>query len=216
MRGEARGRVLARLRLLMCLCSILRLRPRGAKQPLTQGRDGLQNKSPVGDDLGKKQVSLSPARGLQRPHLPPGPSSLGCLRGGRRVGFCSPWFNLGERRLGWPGRHLMLNFADRAHLWVLLHPEEGCCGWEGPGSWPNPVAFSSPSPSRRQRGVPVLPGDPVGSGVPAAGRAKEHPTPDTAKPPAYRPLLRQPPPPQKKKLICRRLSRPKSIRGAFG
>jgi len=53
MGGEARGRVFSQLGLLMYLCSILRLRPRGTKQPLTQGGDELQNKSLIGDSLGK-------------------------------------------------------------------------------------------------------------------------------------------------------------------
>lgn len=50
MGGEERGCIFSQLRLLMYLCSILRLRPRGAKQPLTQGRDELQNKSLMGND----------------------------------------------------------------------------------------------------------------------------------------------------------------------
>ena len=61
------------LGLLMCLWSILRLRPRGTKQPLTRGRDQLQNKSPAGNDLGKHWVSLGSEQGWQHPCLPPGP-----------------------------------------------------------------------------------------------------------------------------------------------
>lgn len=68
-----RGRMPARLGLLMCLWSILRLRPCGAKQPLTRGRDQLQNKSQAGNDPGKRWVSLVSEQGWQHPRLPPGP-----------------------------------------------------------------------------------------------------------------------------------------------
>lgn len=67
--GEARGCLLSWLGLLMCLWSILRLWPCGAKQPLTRGRDQLQNKSPAG----KHQVPLSSERGWQHPCLLPVP-----------------------------------------------------------------------------------------------------------------------------------------------
>lgn len=63
--------MLAQLGLLMYLWSILRLWLRGAKQPLTRGRDRLQNKSPAGNDPGKHRVSLGSERGWQHPRLPP-------------------------------------------------------------------------------------------------------------------------------------------------
>lgn len=66
-RGEGVPAVL--LELLMRLWSILRLWPCGAKQPLTQGRDQLQNKSLAG----KHHVSPSSERGWQHPDLLPGP-----------------------------------------------------------------------------------------------------------------------------------------------
>lgn len=70
---EASGCILAWLGLLMCLWSILRLQPRGTKQPLTQGRDQLQNKSLVGDNPGKRQVSLCSEQVWQHPRFPARP-----------------------------------------------------------------------------------------------------------------------------------------------
>lgn len=49
-------------RVLMCLWSILRLWPRGTKQPLTWGKNQFQNKSPVGNNVGTLRLGFPQLR----------------------------------------------------------------------------------------------------------------------------------------------------------